>query len=289
MNANLFEELLNEEESATLDFKREQYKFARATDDEKSEIIKDILIFANAWRRTDAYILIGVEEVKGGRSNVVGVTHHIDDANIQQLVNSKTQRPVTFSYEAFPFEGKQVGVITIPLQERPFYLNKNYGKLTKKVVYIRRGSSTDIAEIDEIAKMGTSSTPRIESPERPVIYIVGAGIDSDGIHITPKASYKNSSNYIAKNVVFEWAFFVDGNLEHQGSEHNPIVERDAMVHVQIPLKEPYTAGIRTQQIGAELELKVTYESITRNKYFYRARYPIPHDLGRLKPTDIEDN
>lgn len=289
MNANLFEELLNEEESATLDFKREQYKFAGATDDEKSEIIKDILIFANAWRRTDAYILIGVEEVKGGRSNVVGVTHHIDDASLQQLVNSKTQRPVTFSYEAFPFEGKQVGVITIPLQERPFYLLKNYGRLAKKVVYIRRGSSTDIAEIDEIVKMGASVTPTIVSPERPLIYIVDVGIDSDGIHITPKASYKNSSNQIAKNVVFEWAFFVNGNLEHQGSEHNPIVEREAVVQVKISLNEPYTDKIRTNQISAELELKVTYESISKNKYYYRARYPITSDLGRLKPTDIKDN
>ncbi len=45
MNANLFEEVLNEEESATLDFKRNQYKFAGASDDEKSEIIKDIHVF----------------------------------------------------------------------------------------------------------------------------------------------------------------------------------------------------------------------------------------------------
>ena len=57
MNITLFEALLFEEESETLDFKRDQYRFDNATDEEKSELLKDILAFANAWRRADAYIL----------------------------------------------------------------------------------------------------------------------------------------------------------------------------------------------------------------------------------------
>jgi predicted HTH transcriptional regulator len=68
MNKELAERLLYEEKSATLDFKIQQYQFFRATEDEKSEILKDILGFANAWRRSEAYILIGVEEVRGRRS-----------------------------------------------------------------------------------------------------------------------------------------------------------------------------------------------------------------------------
>jgi hypothetical protein len=154
MNDTLMEELLHEKESETLDFKRDQYEFAGASDDKKGEIVKDILAFANAWRRTDAYILIGVQEVKGGRSIVYGVTNHLDDASLQQLVNQKTQKPIVFSYQAYPFEGKQVGVIRIPLQEKPFFLLKDFGKVKKGVVYIRRGSSTDEADPTEIAKMG---------------------------------------------------------------------------------------------------------------------------------------
>jgi predicted HTH transcriptional regulator len=46
---------------------------SKLADDEKSELLKDILGFANAWRRATAYILIGVKEVRGGRSNVVGI------------------------------------------------------------------------------------------------------------------------------------------------------------------------------------------------------------------------
>jgi len=45
--------------------------------------LKDILAFANAWRRTDAYILIGVKENKGGRAEIVGIHEDIDDAQLR--------------------------------------------------------------------------------------------------------------------------------------------------------------------------------------------------------------
>jgi len=154
VDTNTFENLLNESESDYLDFKQDQYRFDGATEEDKSEILKDILAFANAWRRTDAYILVGVREVKGGRSQVVGISKHIDDASLQQFVNSKLQKPISFSYTTFEFEGKQVGIIHIPVQERPFYIKQKYGKVKPYVVYLRRGSSTDEAEPDEIARMG---------------------------------------------------------------------------------------------------------------------------------------
>jgi predicted HTH transcriptional regulator len=155
MNLELMEELLNEHESSTLDFKRDQYPFGQAaTEEQKSELLKDILAFTNVRRRTDAYILIGVDEVKGGRSKVLGVPSHLDDASVQQFVNEKPNRPVGFSYQVFHFEGVQVGVIQIPLQDRPVYLKKDFGKLKRNQVYIRRGSSTAIADPDEVATMG---------------------------------------------------------------------------------------------------------------------------------------
>jgi len=154
INASSVEALLYEDESTTLDFKRDQYQFDEASDKQKSELLKDILAFANAWKRSDAYILIGVEEVKGGKSTVVGLSKHLEDASIQQFVNSKTQRPVSFSYIALELEGKQIGVLHIPIQTRPLYLNRDYGHLKKNIVYIRRGSSTEEASPDEIAKMG---------------------------------------------------------------------------------------------------------------------------------------
>lgn len=106
MNDGLFERLPYEEESTTLDFKKEQYRFVRASDEDKSELLRDILGFANAWRRSEAYILVGVEDVRGGRGNVVGISpiDHLDDHSLQQFVNNLTNRPVRFHYEALGFE-----------------------------------------------------------------------------------------------------------------------------------------------------------------------------------------
>jgi predicted HTH transcriptional regulator len=115
----LIESLLLEEESATLDFKQDQYPFANASDEDKSELLKDILAFTNAFRRSDAFILIGVRDIKGGRGEVVGISEQIDDAHLQQFVNSKTQRPVSFTYKAAEHDGLPIAIIHIPLQFRP--------------------------------------------------------------------------------------------------------------------------------------------------------------------------
>jgi predicted HTH transcriptional regulator len=154
MDVQLLESLLYREESETLDFKRGQYPFDRANDEERAEFLKDLLAFANAWRTTDAYILVGVEEVRGNRSVVHGVTQHLLNRNLQQFVQSKTNRPLTFSYSGVRFEKCDVGVITIPVQDRPFYLVKDFGQLKANVVYIRRGDTTGIAAPDEVFKMG---------------------------------------------------------------------------------------------------------------------------------------
>lgn len=45
MTNELFERLLYEEEGTTIDFKKEQYCFVKAADEEKSELLKDILGF----------------------------------------------------------------------------------------------------------------------------------------------------------------------------------------------------------------------------------------------------
>ena len=154
IDKNLLEQLLHEEEGTALDFKRDQYPFDGVDDKAKSELLKDILAFANAWRRTTAYILIGVNEVKGGRSKIVGVKAHLDDARLHQFINSKTQRPIEFSYQPFRTENVEIGVIEVPIQERPIYLKKQFGRVKANAVYKRDGSSTAIAAPDEVALMG---------------------------------------------------------------------------------------------------------------------------------------
>jgi len=152
----LFENLLYRGESEKLEFKVDQYSFTKGTDDEKSELLKDILAFANAWRDTDAYILIGVQESRSGKAAALGISAHLADHELQQFINSKTQRPIKFGYETLMFQGAQFGIIRIPVQDRPVHLLKPYGKLKANVVYIRRGSSTSEALPDEICQMGQS-------------------------------------------------------------------------------------------------------------------------------------
>lgn len=201
MNSELMEELVNENESSTLDFKRDQYPFDNADDEEKSELLKDIIAFANAWRRTDAYILIGIDEVKTGRSNVVGVTKHLDDASVQQFVNSKTNRPVTFSYEIFLFEGVQVGLLRIPLQDRPIYLKTSYGKLKQHQVYLRRGSSTAVADPDEVAKMGSVKLGTVTEPS--------AAVETNHVKDALRKEHEQQNIVLVENVIhafnrFRW-------------------------------------------------------------------------------------
>lgn len=78
-------------------------------------------------------------------------------------MNGKLETKLDFRYEERLFDGKHIAVISIPRQQRPFYLKKNYGKLSKEEVYIRRGSATTIASPREIAMMGAANTAIVEA------------------------------------------------------------------------------------------------------------------------------
>jgi len=92
MTPDLFERLLHEDEGATLDFKVGQYAFAGADAQQKSELLKDILGFVNGWRRAEAYILIGVKEIRGGRSEVVGIAAGMADWRLRQVEEGRSLR-----------------------------------------------------------------------------------------------------------------------------------------------------------------------------------------------------
>ena len=157
--------LLNMTESETFDFKDGQYKFYGASDDEKSELLKDIIAFANAWKTGDAFVVIGVAEKNNRKHKVTGVKTFLQDNDVQQFVNSKTNRQVNFHIYSDKGDGEDINIIHISKdQRRPIYLTKNFERLKKEVVYIRRGSSTGEAGPDEIAEMGKESA-RVTTPD----------------------------------------------------------------------------------------------------------------------------
>jgi len=158
----LLEELRYRGEGSDLDYKAERYPFASASEDEKSELLKDILALANTHRDGTAYILMGFKENPPHPAEVVGLPQEgaIDDSRLQEFVNGKLETKLNFRYEERLFDGKHVALISIPKQQRPFYLKKDYGKLRKEVVYVRRGSATGTASPREIATMGAANAAR---------------------------------------------------------------------------------------------------------------------------------
>lgn len=165
LSTEFLENLLYQTEGTSLDFKQQQYPFNGADEQQKSELLKDILAFANSWRIGEAFILIGVKANMGSRHTVLGCNDYFDDAQLQQFVNSKTNRKVVLSYEVYLVEGKKIGVIRIPKQERPIYTIKDFGKVKKEVVYYRLGSSTTIAKPDDIFRMGKDDHhPKVSQP-----------------------------------------------------------------------------------------------------------------------------
>ncbi len=124
-------------EGTDLDFKQAQYRFVKASENDKAELLKDIIAMANAWRDGTGYILVGFKDNSPHRAAIVGIREHLDDASIQQFVNSKVKPKLGFRYEERIYEGKAVGIITIPKQKRPFYLANAYGALKSNVGFSR--------------------------------------------------------------------------------------------------------------------------------------------------------
>ena len=149
-------------EGTDIDFKSAQYRFVGGSENDKSEMLKDILAIANSWRDGNGYILLGFKDQRPHPAEVVGIVGSIDDAAMQQFVHGKVKPKLTFHYEEHLYDGKTVGVITIPKQKRTFYLSNAYGKLKSNVVYVRRGSSTDEAEPPEIAAMSIADNGRAD-------------------------------------------------------------------------------------------------------------------------------
>jgi predicted HTH transcriptional regulator len=165
-------------EGTQVDFKRDPYKLADATEDEKGALLKDILSFANAERDGDAFILLGVGQ-DGSTPIVLGIASHINDAHLQQFVAGTVVGPsaLRLSYVPFVSEGKALAAIRIPRQVRPFYSRRDLGREVKKeVVYFRRGSSTAVATHLDVAEMGRTDALAQASAAVPALRIKFANV-----------------------------------------------------------------------------------------------------------------
>jgi predicted HTH transcriptional regulator len=109
-------------EDEALDFKR-TLSIERKYD--QAELIKDVLAMANTVRTAGnpCYIIIGAKN---------GIIYDIrdlklDDASIQQIVNSRIAPVVKFSYYQLELESKTIGVIEIPKSvDKPHFVENDF-------------------------------------------------------------------------------------------------------------------------------------------------------------------
>lgn len=122
------------------------------TDDQKSELVKDVTAIANAHGQETGYLFYGVDLRQA--DPVVGLMRHYDDATLQQMVNSKLEKPVSFLYYETHTGDHAVGVVVIPSSHnRPHIVSTSFGKLKAGQIPIRRGSSTAWANSDDLRLM----------------------------------------------------------------------------------------------------------------------------------------
>jgi len=138
--SKMISQLLLQEESDILDFKRE---ISLMTDNEKQEFAKDISAFANT---KGGHILYGVEDATKLVRGIDPAT--FDEAKMQQIISARCSPPARFTVELFSLQGLPVALVTIPNS-----MNKPHQIIQTGAIYIRRGSTNDTAKVSEIAAM----------------------------------------------------------------------------------------------------------------------------------------
>jgi predicted HTH transcriptional regulator len=188
MTKEKFEILISKNESSTLDFKKELYKFEKGNDDQLAKFVKDIISFSNTIRESPAYILIGIEEDKGKKLHH-GIEEFVDDAILQDKIKDKVDPKPKFSYFTYNYNDLIYGIIEIPVKRyaKPIMPTKNLRGLESGKIYFRRGSSNSEASHLEAIEINNWIT-KINTPE---------SIDNIKKRLIELISEVNSSQFIS--------------------------------------------------------------------------------------------
>jgi predicted HTH transcriptional regulator len=101
-----FQELIQQQESETLDFKSIPYNLS---DDKKQEdLVKDIVCMCNTPREQDSHIVLGVKQLSDGTIELPGIDESFD---LSQLDLSNLQAPFLEKFKVEP-----IPAFTIDLQ-----------------------------------------------------------------------------------------------------------------------------------------------------------------------------
>lgn len=141
----------NEDESVTLDFKREIY-----TKEKNQEFLKDVVAFANALSNDPyRYIVIGVKEQSGLKEYFDIKREDVGDvANYQQLIDQNIEPNIPINIDYVEVNNKNLAIFKIgPCDNAPYMFKKDYRKMKQGMIYIRTGTSTRLATRQELDLM----------------------------------------------------------------------------------------------------------------------------------------
>ncbi len=142
MDIHKLKQLLKREEGPKLDFKACMHL---STESEKKELTKDVIAIANS-RGGRGYIIFGVEDKS---KKIIGVDpNNIREEQIQQIIYNRCDPPVPVSVDFVQIEGKCVAVLTVYRSN-----HQPHQMIQTGVIYVRRGSTTDVARRNEIANL----------------------------------------------------------------------------------------------------------------------------------------
>ncbi|WP_179288289.1 AlbA family DNA-binding domain-containing protein [Shouchella clausii] len=141
----------NEDESGTLDFKREIY-----IKDKNHEFLKDVVALANALSNDlYRYIVIGVKEQSGFKEYFDVKRDDVGDvANYQQLIDQNIEPNIPINIEYVEINDKNLAIFKIgPCYNAPYMFKKDYRKINQGMIFIRTGTSTRLAKRQELNLM----------------------------------------------------------------------------------------------------------------------------------------
>lgn len=161
MNTKLFNQILKEGESDIIDFKEKSY-FSNPV--KTLDFLKDLLAMSNTVRTESAFIIIGIND----NCQKVGIPKEeiLDPSKVQALVKDKVNTIPLFRSYPYYEDGLAFHIIEIPTcwYPAPCVPLKTSGSIERKEIYIRRNSSNEIANYEEIIKLEAwlKSLPKLQ-------------------------------------------------------------------------------------------------------------------------------
>lgn len=146
---NLEELIRFENENTNLDFKKEEYR-----KEKNEDLIKDVMSMANAISEETKYIIIGIKCYPDSKKEFQGISSIMDQANLENVIQENIEPLLRFKYYSYNIDDKMFGVIEIgENRNRPYMMKKDYGKLKKGEMWIRKGSRQTRVTREDLDRM----------------------------------------------------------------------------------------------------------------------------------------